>query len=155
MLISRISSGRHGVLSVPNPLVEVLRPYSLVFGTLSGLYDDDSLDSVSSISSDRVNSTNGEGLIGVRMPLHVLAPYIDIRVRHELCTLLRCTSFRPLPIQQLRSEFSACCCNSQCIELYVVFRRPTVSHTNPFHIDPIPQAGQMNYESGRRGGGGL
>ena len=128
-----MSSGRRGVVTVPHPLVEVLRPYPIVFGNLSGLYDDDSVDLVS--VTDHVNPTNDHGLVGVRLPLHVIAPYINTRIRHELCTLLRCTSFRPLPIQQLRSELSARCCASHCVELCVVFRRPTISRTNPFHID--------------------
>ena len=122
-----------GAPLLPGITVRELSAYPIQFGDYTSLYDDDCLFPLS-LGCRRPDAV--ESAVCVLVPLHLIAPYVPSTLRVSLGACLPSIySIRNVSISTLRADAARLCCASDCIQVYVVLRRPANSVVNPFHID--------------------
>jgi hypothetical protein len=114
------------------PVVE-LRNFVIFVHDFDGL-DDDDIVILKSISVSLPLNV-GKNLVGVHVPLHILAPYIGCKHKSMLREVTQ--GIGRLSVDELRKKIANICCSTPgvCKLVYAVFERPLISETNPFRLD--------------------
>jgi hypothetical protein len=110
-----------------------LRNFVIFVHGFDGL-DDDNVVILESISLSQPLNV-GINMVGVHLPLHVLKPYIGYKHNCLLREIIQ--GIRRLSVEQMRKKIVDVCCSTAgvCKLVYAVFRRPSISETNPFRIN--------------------
>jgi hypothetical protein len=110
-----------------------LRNFVIFVHDFSGLDDDDVV--ILETISLSLPLNVADNMVGVHVPLHMLTPYIGFK--HN-CLLRKVIHGIPrLSVENLRKKIVDVCCSTPgaCKLVYVVFKRPLISETNPFRLD--------------------